>query len=85
MPTLSDIESVVAEREREILRSRIRDAVKSLEKRQAERAVSFLEERAELRRLEHGGSFVAVLWDDEWIPIDRAVEQLCENVAFPED
>lgn len=76
-PTLSDIESMVAEREREILRLRIRDAVKNLDKRQAERAVSFLEERAELRRLEHGGSFVAVLWDDEWIPIDRAVKKFC--------
>jgi len=76
-----EIESLLREREDRILKEKIREAMENVPETRREEIENFLEARAGLGRFEHGGHFVSVHLDGQWVPLERAVERLAQTAC----
>ncbi|MEJ5347576.1 MAG: macro domain-containing protein [Desulfosoma sp.] len=74
-----EMEKWLEHRERKILEAQLAQALEQVPPSCRDRVRDLLQERAQLRRWEHGGSFVVFPFDDGWLPLDRAVERLVES------
>lgn len=70
------MEKWLEERERKVLEEHIREALHNVPESRRGMIRETLLERAQLRRWEHGGSYAVFPWDEEWLPLDRAVSRL---------
>lgn len=79
IPGAGDLDRLMAERDRQDLEQAIDQALAVCPPDQFGRLRERLRQSAELRRFEHGGSFVSVKVGDQWLPLDRAVTVLVER------
>lgn len=78
---IDDPEQWLAERERRDLEQTIERALAPYPPAQRRKLREKLRQSAERRRFEHGGSFVSVLVDDQWLPLERAAAVLAERIS----
>ncbi|OIP89115.1 MAG: hypothetical protein AUK55_15090 [Syntrophobacteraceae bacterium CG2_30_61_12] len=79
-----DLDRLMAEHDRHRLDQLLAEALTAYPPGQAERMRQRLPAIIELRRFEHGGEFVAVFMNGEWLPLDRALAALAQ-AAVEED
>lgn len=80
----SDMEKWLEERERKILADHVEEAVKSVPEALRDAVRERLLQKVQLRRWEHGGFYAAYPLDDTWLPLDRAVVRLVEDIDEPQ-
>jgi hypothetical protein len=76
----NEMEQLLEDRERRILDRLIQEALEPVAEEKRDALLQAVRARAELRRFEHGGHFVAVRMGDEWLPVGRAVSILEQEV-----
>lgn len=74
-----DMERLLVEKEARTLNRMIDEVIEPYPPAQASRLREVLLESAQLRRYEHGGSYVTVKMGEEYVPLDRAVAALAER------
>ena len=80
----SDVEKWLEERERRILADHVEEALKSVPEAVRQAVQERLLQKVQLRRWEHGGFYAAYPLDDAWLPLDRAVVRLVEDIDKPQ-
>ncbi len=78
-----DVEQWLEGRERKILADHVEEAVRSVPEAFRDTVRERLIRKVQLRRWEHGGFYAAFPFDDAWLPLDRAVVRLMEEMEKP--
>lgn len=78
-----DVEKWLEARERKILADHVEEAVRGVPEALRDAVRERLVEKVQLRRWEHGGFYGAFPFDDGWLPLDRAVSRLVQEMGKP--
>lgn len=76
VPPSEDLDRLMAEHGRRRLERLLTEALAGYPPEQARSLRERLPATIELRRFEHGGEFVSVLMNGEWLPLERALSAL---------
>ena len=82
MNSQEQLEAWIESREQTLLRKMVDEALCACPEEQAQDLRTLVLETAQLRRYEHGGVYVAVKIDRDWVPLDRAVKILATRLKM---